>query len=149
MMIQAIEELILVYNGRELSNRLKWFRTFLNRVTTLPAAEKHIVKEKLEMFEELLDQDPDIRKRVELAEQRAEKRGEKIGEKRGEKRGRIQQMHETLITFVNSRFPSLTELVQQKVTKVEDPEVLNNLSIKIFNASNEETVRSLLSTLTN
>src|SRR5713226_4125426 len=54
----AINEMIQYYQNDEtkLGFRLLWFKTFLERTNTVPLEEKRKVEERLDTFEQLLEQ---------------------------------------------------------------------------------------------
>ena len=59
--------------------------------------------------------------------------------------GEIQASRRMLVNIVKARFPALTELAQQEVTKIDNPGVLDVLAQKISTAPDESMVRWLLS----
>ncbi len=132
MLLQAIDELIEYCKGNDskLARRLLWLNVFLRRAETLPLVEKTRVEERLEMFDELLEQDEFVQK------QRA----------RAEKEGEVKRARKILISYISIRYPSLLNLAQQKAEKITQEALLQNIIDRIFAANDEATVRSILST---
>src|SRR6516164_6553607 len=44
----------------------------------------------------------------------------------------LREQHETLLSFVQVRFPVLDSLPKQQTTPINDPEALHNLIVKLF-----------------
>jgi len=132
MLLQAIDELIEYCQGDDskLARRLLWLSVFLKRAETMPLVEKTRVEERLEMFDELLEQDEFVQK------QRA----------RGRQEGKIEEAQEVLVNYVSIRYPSLTTLARQRAEATSQQAQLQNILNRIFAAPDEATVRSLLST---
>lgn len=132
MLLQAIDELIEYCKGNDskLARRLLWLNVFLRRAETLPLVEKTRVEERLEMFDELLEQDEFVQK-------------QRI---RAEKDGEIKSARKILVSFISIRYPSLIELAKQRAEKITQEAVLQNILEKVFAANDEATVRSILST---
>jgi len=132
MLLQAIDELIEYCKGNDskLARRLLWLNVFLRRAETLPLVEKTRVEERLEMFDELLEQDEFVQK-------------QRI---RAEKDGEIKSARKILVSFISIRYPSLIELANQRAEKITQEAVLQNILEKVFAANDEATVRSILST---
>ena len=85
------------------------------------------------MFDILWEQDPKIQKL------RAE------SEAKGEEKGEIRGAQKTVVEFVEARFPTLTELAQQQVAQIKNPDDLNKLVKLIATAPDEDTVHWILS----
>jgi len=127
LLSQAIDELKVFYIGQEdrLANHLLWFGTFLQRSEIVSLEDKGRIKEKMEDFDSLLDENPFVQKR------RVE--------------GEIKATQKAIITIVRARFPALTELAQQQVTRINNLDTLDFLIEKLSTAPDETTVRFLLS----
>ncbi len=127
MLLEAIDELKQHYDETNLGRRLLWLRTLLERVKTLPQADKGRVKERLNMFDSLLEDDPYIQER--------------------ENRVATQELQKAVIEVVQGRFPALGELAQQTVRQESRPDALHLLIKQISAAPDEAFARWLLSTL--
>ena len=66
------------------------------------------------------------------------------GEQRGLEKGKLEGMRQTLVTMVRARFPRLASLAKTQVAQINDPEVLNDLIIKISTASKAQEARRVL-----
>ena len=134
LLLQAIEEMAEHYRDQEdlLSRQFIWFRTLLRRAETVPSLDKRRVEERLHMFDNLLEQDPDIQRL------RAE------SEAKGRVEGEVKALQKSVINIVRGRFPTLTEFAQQKVSQVNKPDVLYFLVEKISIITDEASVRLLL-----
>jgi len=71
--------------------------------------------------------------------------------KKGLKKGReeerqqwVQEQHQTLISFVQLRFPELVSLAKQQTATINDPEVLHNLIVKLFSVQTADEARQAL-----
>jgi hypothetical protein len=129
MLIEAIDELKKHYTGQKLSRRLLWFRTLLGRTKRLLPEDKRIVEKEINMFEELLDDDPYLRERDE----------------RAEARGAVQALQKTTVNIVKRRFPELVKLAEQRVAQITSSDVLEELVGMLSTAPDENTARFLLS----
>jgi predicted transposase YdaD len=63
----------------------------------------------------------------------------KKGMQRGLEKGReeerqqwVKKQHQTLMSFIQERFPELVPLAKQQTASIRDPEVLHNLIVKLF-----------------
>lgn len=80
------------------------------------------------MWDDLMERDPKMKKI----------------RKESEAKGLAEGLQKAVITVVTLRFPLLTELAQQKVSRVRQPDTLNLLLEQVTSVSDEETVRLLL-----
>ena len=78
-------------------------------------------------YDSLLDEDPDIKEKV--------------------AQGELKGAQTIVVTFLEARFPSLTELGQQKVTLIRSTDTLSLLAKQIATAPDETTARWLLDTI--
>jgi flagellar biosynthesis/type III secretory pathway protein FliH len=134
LLIKAIDEMVEYYQGRSeerLAEDLRWMGVVLRRAKILPLEEKQEVEEKLSMYDDLLERDPKIRKQSK-AEGRAE--------------GKAEGLQEAVVTIVKRRFPTLTELAEQKVAGITKPAQLESLLEQVVDAPDEAAARFLLST---
>lgn len=140
----AIEEMRLHYKGDDtrLQRELLCFRTLLNRARTVPDKDRQQIKERLIMFNDLFEDDPFIQ------EKKAEGRAEGLAEGRAEglAEGEAKGLQTAVVTVVKGRFPSLASLAEQRVKRVNQPEVLNMLLLQVSKADNETLTRFLLET---
>ncbi len=131
VLLQAIDELKEQYKDQQLSRRLIWFRTLLERVKTIPLQDKVRVTKELSMFDELLEKDPYIQEREERAAERAE----------------VQTWHRAVLYVVQARFPNLVEIAEPRVTQLNKPDALDLLAKQIATAPDEAFARTLLNGL--
>jgi len=117
---------------------------FLERTDTVPQPEKYKIQEKLNMYDQLWEENSKIKKI--RAESKAEGIAEGIaeGEARGEARGRVEALQDVLVTTVELRFPALSELAEKQVKQIQKPDVLDVLFRQITTASDENIVRHVL-----
>jgi len=127
---EAIDEMVQYYQGKpaKLAEELRWMGIVLRRVKTLPRTEKREIEERLNMWDDLMERDPKMKKI----------------RKESEAKGKAQGIAEGVITVVCLRFPPLTELAQQKVSRVRHPDTLNLLLKQVTSVPDEEAVRLLL-----
>ena len=111
-------------------------RVFNGYGKTLPRNEKREIQERLNMWDDLMERDPKMRK--------IRKESEAKGVARGEAQGLAKGLRTAVITVVTLRFPPLTELAQQKVTRIRKPEKLSLLLDQMTSVPDEDAARSLL-----
>ena len=160
---KAIDEMVKYYKGNEakLAEELRWMGIALRKVKTLPRNEKREIQERLNMWDDLMERDPKMKKIRKESEAKGKAQGVAEGKAQGVARrqssgcgaeglakGKTQGLAEGLqtavITAIKLRFPPLTELAQQKVSQVQKPETLNLLLDKVTTVPDEDTVRLLL-----
>lgn len=88
------------------------------------------------MFDPLLEDDPWVKEKVAESEAR--------GMARGKAEGKAEEARETLVRFVQRRFPSLAEMVRAKAASLNQIETLNALMEQLWFASDEYAARALL-----
>lgn len=128
---QAIDEMIEYYkdDAEQLGQELKWMGIVLRRADIVPLEDKHKIEERLNMYDNLIEQDPKMKK------MRAE----------SEAKGELRASQRMLVKVVNARFPALAELARQQVKHIDNPDTLDLLAQKIVTAPDENTARWLLS----
>ena len=89
------------------------------------------------MFDSLLEESRFVRKK------RAE------GKIEGKIEGTIETLRQVIVEFVQTRFPSLTNLAQQKVAHVNEPQRLHGLIMQLATVGDEEDAQKLLNALDN
>jgi hypothetical protein len=131
ILLKAIDEMVEYYQGdeTELSQQLLWFKIFLARTDTIPEEEKKQVEERLDVFEQLLEESSYVQK------QRA------IGEARGE----AKTLRKVLVDIVNARYPALTALAQEYAIHQSDIGKLRATIQSLAAAPDEAHVRFILS----
>jgi predicted transposase YdaD len=157
LLSKAIDEMIEYYQDDQttLAQELRWMGIVLRRADTVPIADKRQIEERLNMYDDLFEKDPKMRRiRAESkAEGRAEgeaageARGEAKGEARGEAKGKAEGLQLALVTVIEERFPPLAELVQGKITRIDRPDALRLLLKGIAAAPDEASARLLLELL--
>ncbi len=61
-----------------------------------------------------------------------------------ERQQRVQEQRETLLSFVQMRFPELVPVARQQVASIKDPGALHDLIIKLFAVQTAEEARQAL-----
>ena len=82
----------------------------------------------------------------EIAEQGVEKGREK-GREEGreeERQQELQRQRQTIIGFVQRRFPEITALAEQQTAKITDPETLQTVILELLDAQTIEEARQIL-----
>ena len=135
---KAIDEMVKYYQGNtaKLAAELRWMGIVLRKVKTLPRNEKREIQERLNMWDDLMERDPKMRK--------IRKESEAKGLAKGKTQGLAEGLQKAVITAVKLRFPPLTELAQQKVSRVRKPETLNQLLEQVTSVPDEDAARLLL-----
>jgi len=128
------QEMVNYYQGNtaKLAEELRWMGIVLRRVKALPRSEKREIEERLNMWDDLMERDPKMKKIRKESEAKSEAQGIAKG------------LQKAVITVVTLRFPPLTELAQQKVSRVRQPDTLNLLLEQVTSVSDEEAARLLL-----
>jgi hypothetical protein len=131
LLLQAVKDMEQQYTRSQFTRHFTRFKTILHRSRTLSEQDKKEMEEQLYTYDSLLDQDPEIQERI--AQAKAE--------------GEIQGVQETVVGFVEARFPALGELAQERVTLIRNTEVLRLLVKQVAALPDEDAARWLLSTL--
>ena len=151
---QAIDELVERYqhDDTKLARQFKWFGILLRRADIVPLEDKRRIQERLDMWDNLIEQDPWVQKKK--AEAKAEGEAEGLAEglakglaeglAEGEVKGEVKGLQNAVVRIVKGRFPSLSELAQQKVVQVNEAPVLYYLVEQLSTAPDETVVRWLL-----
>ncbi len=127
---QALDEMKEFHgeNRRRLAEQILLFDTFLQRTDTVPSEDKHKIQEYLNMFDSLLDESRFVKKKA--AEAKAE--------------GEIEALRQVVVEIVQSRFPALVGLAQQKVTKLNEPQQFHRLIMQVTITGDEVATREIL-----
>ena len=127
---QAMDELAALYREDEitLSQQLIWMEIFLARTDTVPQPEKYKIQEKLDMYDKLWEENPKVQKI------RAE----------SEAKGKVETLQNMLVTTIELRFPALSDLAKRQVLRIQKPDALDLLFRQITVSSDENFVRSIL-----
>lgn len=134
MLIEAIDQMVKYYGKNEeaLRSELLCFRTLLTRAERLPEAQLERVLRRIQMFDPLLEQDPWVKEKV------AESRAQGIAE------GELKAFRSIFLNSIKNRFPSLFKIAEERVARIDQPEILSILVEQIFLATDENAARSLL-----
>jgi len=149
---QAIDEMVQYYQHDEiaLAHDLKWMGIILRRTDCVLEEDKRMIQERLSMYDDLMEKDPEMRRLREkykaegLAEGKAEGLAE--GEAKGEAKGEVKGLRTTILTLIKMRFPSLSKQAQQQVAHMKKPGDLQDLFEQLLIAPDEASARALLST---
>ncbi|MGH2495458.1 MAG: hypothetical protein ACRDIV_12210 [Ktedonobacteraceae bacterium] len=135
---KAIDEMVEYYKGNDtkLAQELRWMGIVLRRVKSIPRTDKREIQERLNMWDDLMEKDPKMRK--------IRKESEAKGRAKGRTEGLVEGLRQAVITAIRLRFPHLIELAQQRVAQINKPDKLNLLLDQIADAPDESTARSLL-----
>lgn len=158
ILLQAIDEMVDNYEGEQLTNRLLWFQTLLGRVETVSVEDKDVVERRLNMFEELLEEDPHIQERVERVAQRrveaelaaiqaaAEAKHARVETERARVEAEVRTLRQVILSIVQGRFPDLAEAAQPKLEQITEPKLLHNLAFQLSAAPDQTMARWVLET---
>ncbi len=124
LLIEAVSELKNRYTSAQFGEHLARLRTILDRSTTLSEQEKKIVEEQIQEYNSLIEGSSFFQqKSVEAS---------------------VRGAQEIVTIIVDTRFPDLAELAQQRVTLVRDISSLGQLAKQLVAAPNETVVKELL-----
>ena len=106
----------------------------------------------MDQFDSLLEESPFVQKKSAEAEEKGRAEGLAVGLAEGRAdgivKGKAIALQEVVIKIVRERFPALTELAQEQVTRINKPDVLDFLFDKVITAPDEGRLYWLLSSLT-
>jgi len=122
LLLQAIEDMNQRYPRPLFVRHLRRFKKILQRSGTVSVQDKQIV----EHYDSFVDEDPEVQERV--------------------ARGKIQIAQKMVVGLVEVRFPSLTELAQEKVTLIRNTDALDQLAKQVATVPDENTASWLLNT---
>src|SRR5581483_4862455 len=77
LLLDALNELSQHYKGDDvqLANQLKWLGVLLRRSETMSLEDKVTVQERLSMWDNLLEQDPYLQKKIAISSKKAMEQG--------------------------------------------------------------------------
>lgn len=84
-----------------------------------------------------------MQKGLDLGLQQGLKQGLETGREE-ERQQRIHEQQETLLSFVQMRFPELESVAKQQIAPIKDPEVLHNLIVQLFGVQTVDEARQAL-----
>nr|HET6904402.1 hypothetical protein [Ktedonobacteraceae bacterium] len=132
LLMQAVHEMEREYTRYQFGRHLVRFMRILQRSTSVSEQDKQHVMEELSMqYDSLIDDNPDVQKRI----------------TKGEQRGKIQGLQEVALLAVKGDYPDLAELAQERIERIQKLESLRELIRLIYKAPDEKTVRWLLETI--
>ena len=150
VLAQALQEMQTLYTGQEsrLVNHLLWFDAFLGRTKTVSLEDKRRIRKDMSEFRSLLDEGAFVQERVaeslEEGLRKGREEGLREGQVKGHEEGLTEGLQEAVLIAVETRFPTLVELAQEKVGQVKKSEPLRLLVKGLNAATNEDTARFLL-----
>ncbi len=126
MLLQAVEEMEHLYAPVQLARHLIRFQTLLRRSKTLSEQDKKIVEEKLQPYDSLLDENPEVQRNVANII--------------------VEERQQAVLDVVEARFPGLLGMAQVQVAHLDDRNELRRLAKQIILAPDEQTARWALNT---
>lgn len=104
-------------------------------------------KRSFAMLEDILEESWTYKEIIQKGMQKGIDLGLEKGLEKGreeERQQRVQEQHETLLSFVQVRFPELIPVAKQLVTAINDPETLHSLTIRLFAVQTAEEAKQVL-----
>jgi hypothetical protein len=154
---QAIAEMIQYYQDDEitLARDLRWMGIMLRRTDCVLEEEKQMIQERLSMYDDLMENDPEMKRlRAKYAAEgeakgraEGEAKGIAKGEAKGLSKGKTEALRTTILTLIKVRFPALRKLTQQSISQITDADELQEVFEQLVSASDEATIREILATL--
>jgi hypothetical protein len=131
---RVLAELAAFYgeNEYDFGRQFVRLKLCLNRTDTIAEVEKERIREVLNMFKRLLEEDPDV--------QKIKAEGIVVGRNEG----KIENQREMIILLVEKRFPHLKEMAEQHIARIGELSELRSLFDRLLLETSEETVRTLL-----
>lgn len=107
------------------------------------------LKRRFDMLKDILEESwayQEMKQRG-MAEGRAEGKAEGLekGKAEGLEKGRLETLGQTLVSFIQKRFPDLLPLAKQQTVAIKDPEVLQHVLDELFAAQSTEEANKVLS----
>lgn len=142
-LVQALNEMTEFYKDQKnrLHNHLLWFDAFLGRTTTVTREDKERIRKDMNNFKSVLDESPFVQERVAEAEEKGREVGREEGRAEGEIQGEVKALQEMVVEFVQSRYPDLVELAQQRAERTKTPQALREVIGLLFTAPDEKAVQ--------
>ena len=141
LLLKAIDELVERYNNYEakLVRRLLWLSVFLHRTRMVSSQDKKKVRERLDTFEYLLENDEFVQKQRAL--------GFSQGKVEGKVEGELVATRQVLQVLVKKLYPSLVALAEQRAGQTQKVDALRTVIGLIVEAHDEATARAVLDSL--
>jgi len=109
------------------------------------------VEERLNTFQQLIEEDELVRKQREMGEQigfaKGKQEGLAEGKQEGLAEGETKALQDTLLMIIEMRFPSLLAWAQQQVVSIQELDALRFASRQMLVAPDEATARFILRTM--
>ncbi len=86
---------------------------------------------------------------LEQGQKQGLEQGQKQGLEQGQKQGLEKGLHQTLLIFMEARYPTLVALAQKQTSFITGPTILNQILSKVFALQTTEEVEQYLKTLGN
>lgn len=150
ILLQAIDDMVEYYKDNEskLGRQLLWLSILLHRAEIVPMQDKHIIEERIDTFQQLLEEDEFVRKQRMLGERIGFSKGKEEGISRGKEEGIIEggvrAAQRILVEVVSKRYPDLHEMAQQKAARTKSVDALSELITLVSSAPSEEMARFIL-----
>lgn len=148
----AAAELATLYREDEVSlaEQLVLMELLLARTTTISEEEKAKIEGSLKMYDPLWEEHPKVKKikaqaREEVKAAKAEARAETEARIKAEEAIQAYNtLRDTILEIVQTRFPELKELAEQRLERISSPDVLKFLLVQMASAANETVARNIL-----
>jgi len=137
LMERVIGELSELYpdDRKPFFEQMSWMSLLLERNTSIDDVVKQAIKERLPVFEQLWEESPTIQK---MRAQYYEK---------GIEKGKLEDRQQTVVEFVQVRFPVLTELAQRQAQLCQNAELLDTVTQQLYAAPDVSAAQRLLESL--
>ncbi len=97
------------------------------------------------MYDDLMENDPEMQRLRAKYKTEGLAEGKVEGKAEGKVEGKAEGMQETILTFVEARFPALTKQARQRISQMRDADELRNLFGQLISISDEVKARELFS----
>ena len=143
VLLKAINEMVQYYGDDEtkLGRRFLWLKLFLRRATMISPEDKEKVEQRLDAFDQLLEEDEFVQQQRALGREE----GKVEGREEGKEEGKVEDAQQILVKIVSLRFPSLKDLAQKKAEHTGNIDTLHDLIELMATASDEDRARWVLS----
>jgi len=136
LLLEAIESMVEYFRDDEelLRQELLCFKVLLRRARRLPEVEIERVLRRIRMYDPLLEEDPWV---------------QEYGEKRkaeGRVEGEANGMRRSIEGIIHMRFPDLKDLAMERVDRIQDVAVLEQVFTFLLTAPNERNALHYLET---
>jgi flagellar biosynthesis/type III secretory pathway protein FliH len=127
-----------------LARDLRWMGIILRRTDCVTEEEKQMIQERLSMYDDLMENDPEMQRLRAKYKTEGMAEGMAKGISEGMAEGEVKALRTTILTFVKARFPALAKQARQRISHMKDVDDLQDLFEQLVSVSDEASANELL-----